>query len=98
HVPGVEQVCAVAVLVGVASAATLSRAAAIDGAGQEIVEAVEDLFSTMAGVDEGVDEGAAILVSSLEAVAAFDEGDIAKELIVGVDAAAGVAGGGADGT
>src|ERR1019366_2467994 len=79
------------------------------GAGEEIVErgdwqlrdrigvAAEDELAAMSRVDEGVDEGTAIFDAGLEAVAAFDERDVAEELIVGVDAAARVAGGGADG-
>ena len=71
--------------------------AAVDGAGEKIVEAVEDQLAAMSGIDEAVDEGAPPLVASLETMPAFDEGDIAEELIVGVDAAARVAGSGADG-
>jgi hypothetical protein len=60
-------------------------------------EAVEDQLAAMAGIDEAVDEGAPPLVAGLETVPALGQRDIAEELVVGVDAAARVAGGRADG-
>ncbi len=99
HAPRVKHaVGSATILEGVACPGSFGRTATVDGTGEEIVERVENELAAMARVNKAVDEGAAPFQAGLEAVAARDVGDIAEELVVGVNAAACIARRGTDRT
>ena len=86
--PGILEVGAAVVLVGVARATAGRRTAAVNGARQEVVQRVEAQLAAVAAVNKAVDERAPPLVPGLVVVLALGQADVAEELVVGVNAAA----------